>query len=142
MADKPTSEKLAQIAFGTAMRQIITPEKQKIAAKTNESLKDGVIEKLIAAFEEAAQIDDSGNEFWDARDLQKLLDYADYRNFMNTVDKAKEACKTTGISVGDNFVDATEMVDIGSGATRPIETVRLSRYAAYLTAQNGDARKK
>lgn len=142
MAEKPTSEKLAEIAFGEALRQVVTPERQRTAAHTNETMKDGAIERLIAAFEDAAQIDDQGNEFWDARDLQKLLEYADYRNFMNTVDKAKVACKNTGISIADHFVDATEKVDIGSGATRPVETIRLTRYACYLTAQNGDARKK
>lgn len=142
MSDKPSSEKLAQIAFGDALKRIVTPEQQRTAAATNETLKDGAIERLIAAFEDAARTDDNGNEFWDARDLQKLLDYSDYRNFLNTVDKAKEACRTTGIAVEDHFVDATEMVDIGSGATRPVDTIHLSRYACYLTAQNGDARKK
>lgn len=142
MITKPSSELLAQIAFGEALQQVVTAKNQRTAAATNETLRDGAIERLIAAFEEAAQVDDFGNEFWDARDLQKLLDYSDYRNFLNTVEKAKEACKTTGISVGDHFVDATDMVDIGSGATRPIDTIHLSRYACYLTAQNGDARKK
>jgi DNA-damage-inducible protein D len=142
MPDKPSSETLAEIAFGEALRQIVTPQQQRTAAATNETLKDGTIERLIAAFEDAARIDDDGDEFWDARDLQKLLDYSDYRNFLNTVEKAKEACKTTGIAVEDHFVNATDMVDIGSGATRPVDTIHLSRYACYLTAQNGDARKK
>jgi DNA-damage-inducible protein D len=142
MVTKPSSELLAQIAFGEALQQVVTAKNQRTAAATNETLKDGAIERLIAAFEEAAQIDDNGNEFWDARDLQKLLGYSDYRNFLNTVEKAKEACKTTGIPVEDHFVDATDMVDIGSGAMRPVDTIQLSRYACYLTAQNGDARKK
>jgi DNA-damage-inducible protein D len=142
MAEKQSPEELAKRAFDEALQRVIKPDDQKAAVLTNETLKDGAIERLIAAFEEAAQIDDAGNEFWDARDLQKLLEYSDYRNFLNTVEKAKEACKTTGIPVGDHFVDATEMVDIGSGASRAVETLRLSRYACYLTAQNGDARKK
>jgi DNA-damage-inducible protein D len=142
MASRPSSELLAEIAFGEALQQVVTAKTQQTAAETNETLRDGAIERLIAAFEDAAQIDDAGNEFWDARDLQKLLDYSDYRNFLNTVDKAKEACKTTGIPPENHFVDATDMVDIGSGAERLVETIRLSRYACYLTAQNGDARKK
>ena len=142
MADKPSSELLAKIAFGEALQQVVTAKNQRTAVSTNETLRDGAIERLIAAFEDAARVDDVGNEYWDARDLQKLLDYSDYRNFLKTVDKAKEACKTTGIPVEDHFVDATEMVDIGSGASRPIDTIHLSRYACYLTAQNGDARKK
>jgi DNA-damage-inducible protein D len=142
MPTKPSSELLAGIAFGEALRQVVTAKNQRTAVSTNETLRDGAIERLIAAFEEAAQVDDNGNEFWDARDLQKLLDYSDYRNFLNTVDKAKEACKTTGISVVDHFVDATDMIDIGKGGARPVETIHLSRYACYLTAQNGDARKK
>ena len=141
MSDKTSSQILAEIAFGEALQSLSTAEKQQRAVNTNETLKDGAIEKLIAAFEEAAQTDDSGNEFWDARDLQKLLDYSDYRNFLNTVEKAKEACKTTGIPVEDHFVDATDMVDIGSGASREVDTIKLSRYACYLTAQNGDSRK-
>jgi len=142
MATKPNSDKLAEIAFGEALQRITSPEQQKAAVRTNETLRDGAIERLIAAFEEAAQTDESGNEFWDARDLQKLLDYSDYRNFLNTVEKAKEACKTTGIPVADHFVDVTDMVNIGSGAARQIDTIRLTRYACYLIAQNGDARKK
>lgn len=139
---RPAHALLAEIAWGEALEGMTPPEKQKVAAATNETIKDGTIEKLIAAFEEAAQVDDAGNEFWDARDLQKLLEYTDYRNFLNTVEKAKEACKNTGISVEDHFVDATDMVDIGSGAVREIETIKLSRYACYLTAQNGDPRKQ
>jgi DNA-damage-inducible protein D len=142
MADKPSSERIAQIAFGEALKRVLTPENQQIAVKTNETIRDGAIESLIAAFENAAQIDDNGNEFWDSRDLQRLLEYTDYRNFLNTVEKAKEACRNTGIPVENHFVDANEMVDIGSGASRSVESVRLSRYASYLVAQNGDARKK
>ena len=134
MATKPNSDKLAEIAFGEALQRITSPEQRKTAVRTNETLRDGAIERLIAAFEEAAQTDESGNEFWDARDLQKLLDYSDYRNFLNTVEKAKAACKTTGISVADHFVDVTDMVDVGSGAARQVDTIRLTRYACYLIA--------
>lgn len=138
----PSQALLAEIAWGEALQNMTPPEKQKLATATNETINDSAIEKLIAAFEEAAQLDDGGNQFWDARDLQKLLEYSDYRNFLNSVEKAKDACKSTGIPVEDHFVDATDMVDIGSGAVREIQTIKLSRYACYLTAQNGDPRKQ
>jgi len=95
----------------------------------------------VAAFEDAAQVDDDGVEFWQARDLAELLEYADYRNFINIIDKAKDACRKSGQEISDHFVDITDMVDIGSGATREVDDIKLTRYAAYLTAQNGDPRK-
>jgi len=136
------AQKLARIAFIEALSKISSPKNRQAAVATNKNLGDGAIERLLAAFESAARTDADHGEFWDARDLQRLLDYSDYRNFLNIVDKAKEACKNTGVTVGDHFVDATEMVDIGSGAVRTVETIYLSRYACYLVAQNGDARKK
>lgn len=103
---------------------------------------DGTIDSLISAFEAAGQVDDDGNKFWLARDYATLLEYSDYRNFLNTMEKAKIACRNSGHDPLDHFVDVTEMVVIGSGAEREIDDVRLSRYACYLTAQNGDARKR
>jgi DNA-damage-inducible protein D len=116
--DPPKSAKIAIKAFQEALRKLSSPENRENAIKTNATIKDGAIERLIADFEDASQIDFDGNEYWDARDLAGLLEYSDYRNFLNIVDKAKEACSTTGIPVVDHFVDATEMVDIGSGAVR------------------------
>lgn len=137
-----TSAKRAETAFGEALSKVTTPENRQAAVTTNSTLRDGAIEKLVAAFEDAAHADGDTGQYWDARELAKLLDYNDYRNFLKAVEKAKEACKTTGISTADHFVDATDMVDIGSGAVREVETIRLSRYACYLIAQNGDARKR
>ena len=144
MSDEPkdTSAHLAEIAFGEALSKISSPENRQAAVKTNASFNDGSIEKLLAVFEAAARTDGDSEQFWDARDLARLLDYADYRNFLKIVEKAKDACTNTGVSVSDHFVDATDMIDIGKGASREVETVRLSRYACYLTAQNGDARKQ
>ena len=144
MSDNPpeNAKKLTQIAFGEALEQLSSPANRRVAVKTNQTLQDGAIERLLGAFEDAARTDGDSGQFWDARDLQRLLEYSDYRNFLNTVDKAKEACKNSGLPVEDHFVDVTEMVDIGSGAAREVETIKLSRYACYLIAQNGDARKK
>lgn len=77
-------------------------------------------------------------EFWSARKLAKALEYNDYRNFLNVIEKAKEACVNSRNDIDDHFVDVTEMIDIGKGGQRQTSDVRLSRYACYLVVQNGD----
>jgi len=99
------------------------------------------ITKLNVLFEEHAYEQD-GIEYWLARDLQQLLGYAEWRNFLNTIDKAKESCKASGGGVTDHFVDVNKMVKIGSGAERKQDDIMLTRYACYLIAQNGDPRKE
>ncbi|MEI2695501.1 MAG: BRO family protein [Saprospiraceae bacterium] len=90
--------------------------------------KDTII-KLNKRFEECAYEQD-GIEYWLARELQELLGYADWRNFLNAINKAKESCQTTGESVSDHFVDITKMVKIGSGAER--EAGRLDAHSLCL----------
>lgn len=102
--------------------------------------KDTII-KLNKHFEEYAYQQD-GIEYWLARELQELLGYADWRNFLNAINKAKDSCETTGEAVSDHFVDITKMVKIGSGAERKQENMMLTRYACYLIAQNGDPKKE
>jgi DNA-damage-inducible protein D len=97
--------------------------------------------KLNKSFEESAYEQD-GVEYWLARELQELLGYSDWRNFIKAVEKAKESCKTTGEDVLDHFVDVTKMVKIGSGAERKQDDIMLTRYACYLIAQNGDTKKE
>ena len=80
-------------------------------------------------------------EFWFARDLQTLLEYTEWRNFLRAVEDAKNACEKSGVNVRNHFVDVNKMVPIGSGAERPVEDIMLTRYACYLIAQNGDPRK-
>src|SRR3989344_5494526 len=87
-------------------------------------------------FETIKRIDNNGKEYWSSRELARSLEYSNYRNFLNAVEKAKIACKNSGEVIHSHFVDANEMVPIGSGAEKPIETIYLSRYACYLIVQN------
>lgn len=97
--------------------------------------------KATATFESIKRVDENGVEYWLSRDLAKILEYADYRNFIAVINKAKESCSNSGNDVLDHFGDITEMVTIGSGAQRPIDTIKLTRYACYLTVQNADPSK-
>ena len=94
-----------------------------------------------ATFESIRQNDASGAEFWLARDLAPLLDYPQWRNFVPVLEKARDACRNSGQPEADHFADVRKMVEIGSGAWREVEDVRLSRYACYLIVQNGDPSK-
>lgn len=94
-----------------------------------------------ASFEGCRQFDADGNEFWSARDLAPLLEYRDWRNFLQVVDKARQACRQSGQRPEDHFGEATRMVPIGSGAERAVTDVHLSCYACYLVVQNGDPSK-
>jgi DNA-damage-inducible protein D len=104
-------------------------------------MKAKLTKKSVALFENIKKIDEDGREYWSSRDLAKILEYKDYRNFLTVINKAKESCGNSNIMLIDHFVDVTDMVSIGSGATRTIETIRLSRYASYLTVQNADPSK-
>lgn len=92
-------------------------------------------------FENIKQQGNDGAEFWMARQLGKILDYAEYRNFLPVIEKAMKACANSGQLVSDHFVEMHEMVPIGSGAERKMESYALSRYACYLIVQNGDPSK-
>ena len=93
-------------------------------------------------FEDIKHIDENGVEFWYARELMKVLSYKDWRYFNAVIEKAKIACKNTGISDVDHFVVDNKMVVIGSGAKREKEDYKLTRYACYLIAQNANPRLK
>jgi len=92
-------------------------------------------------FESIRHSDEDGNEFWLSRDLSSVLDYSEYRHFLPVIARAKDACKNSNRPVEDHFEDVLEMVEIGSGAKRQLNNIRLSRYACYLIVQNGDPSK-
>ena len=96
----------------------------------------------ISLFESIKQYDENGNEYWTSRDLSRALEYTDYRNFLNVVDKAKTACSNSSQPVEYHFVDFNDMIQIGKGGNRPAISIKLSRYACYLIVQNADPSKE
>lgn len=96
-----------------------------------------VIQTLTSTFEAHAQQTETGVEYWLARDLQFLLGYSKWENFLNVVSKAKTACEVSGHQVSDHFPGVGKMVDLGSGSQREVDDLMLTRYACYLIAQNG-----
>lgn len=114
-----------------------------LVGPNSQPLQEGAIERLIASFEDAAQMDDDIEvEFWFARDLQELLGYQRWDTFMEVLAKAQISCSQSGQPLDNHFSEVRKMVSIGSNAEREIADFRLSRYACYLIAQNGDSRKK
>ena len=93
-------------------------------------------------FENIKHIDEEGKEFWYARELQIVLEYKLWQNFEKVLRRAITSCNNSKNNSIYHFIDINKMVDIGSNTTRKIEDYKLSRYACYLIAQNGDSRKK
>lgn len=92
-------------------------------------------------FETIKKLDNNGKEYWSSRELSEILEYSDYRKFLGVIEKAKVACENSGEVIHNHFVHTDEMVSIGSGAERPVDTIYLSRYACYLIVQNSDPTK-
>jgi len=105
-------------------------------------MKTEIIQSLTSDFEAHAKQTENGVEFWLACDLQDLLGYTDWRNFLQVINRAKVACETSNHQVSDHFVDANKMVTLGSDSRREVADMMLTRYACYLIAQNGDPRKE
>lgn len=97
--------------------------------------------KTMTLFESIKHIDENGVEYWTSRSLWKVLEYTEYRNFLPVIEKAKIACENSGQRIENHFVDIHEMIMIGKGAERPLDSVKLSRYACYLIVQNADPSK-
>ncbi|MFP3765741.1 DNA damage-inducible protein D [Prevotella intermedia] len=97
--------------------------------------------KTMSLFESIKHVDKNNIEYWTSRTLWKVLEYTEYRHFLPVIDKAKLACKNSGQRIEDHFEDILEMVEIGSGAERSVDSVKLSRYACYLIVQNADPSK-
>lgn len=93
-------------------------------------------------FESIKQINEDGQEFWYARDLQAVLEYAAWRNFSKVINKAKIACEGSGNNVLYHFVDVNKTINMPKNATKDINDIMLSRYASYLVVMNGDSRKE
>lgn len=93
-------------------------------------------------FENIKHYTDDGIEFWYARELQNVLEYSDWRNFLKVVDKAKLACENSGHSADECFVDVTNTSPMPNGGVKPMDDIMLARYACYLIVQNGDPRKE
>ncbi len=106
-------------------------------------MKKEEITKFMQLFDQIKQLsnNDSKAEFWFARDLQKLLDYNDWRNFLSVISKAKQSCEAAKYKPSDHFVDVNKMVAIGLNTERSLDDIMMSRYACYLVAQNGDPKK-
>jgi len=103
-------------------------------------MKKEQIEELLLKFENACH-DYKGIECWSARELQEILGYSKWDNFIKVIEKAKNACEHSGVMVNDHFADVGKMIGLAKGAQREIDDIALTRYACYLVAQNGDATK-
>lgn len=97
--------------------------------------------KTMTLFESIKHIDENGVEYWTSRSLWKILEYTEYRHFLPVIEKAKLACENSGQKVEDHFEDILEMIVIGKGGERQVDSVKLSRYACYLIVQNADPSK-
>ena len=104
-------------------------------------MEKNTIAKLNKTFEECAYQQD-GIEYWLARELQVLLDYTQWRNFLNVIDKARQSCRTSGEDVSNHFADVSKTIPMPKGAEKTIDDIMLTRYACYLIAQNGDPKKE
>ena len=100
------------------------------------------IDKTNKSFEDIKHIDENGVEFWYARELMPILQYSNWQNFEKIINKAKMSCQNSDISLFEHFIDVNKTIKMPKGAEKTIVDYKLTRYACYLIAQNGDSRKK
>ncbi len=106
-------------------------------------MSENEIEKIgESIFESIKHVDEYGNEYWFARELMKILEYNKWQNFEKVIERAKESCENSGNSVCERFTDVSKSFESGNGTVRMTKDYKLTRYACYLIAQNGDPRKE
>ena len=128
---------LGQLCNLITLQSLIFPSPEN---KRKKRMKKEQIQDLLRQFENACY-DYLGIECWSARELQAILGYAKWDNFVKVIDKAKITCETSGVAIADHFPDIGKMVGLGSGSQREVTDIALTRYACYLIAQNGDSSK-
>ena len=101
-----------------------------------------LVNKTEKDFESIKHVDENGTEFWYARELMTMLEYSKWGNFKNVINKAKEACNGSNIAEEEHFADVRRVIKVGNNAEMEVDDFKLTRYACYLIAQNGDSRKK
>lgn len=103
-------------------------------------MKSEQINELLQKFENACYLYND-IECWSARELQEIFGYAQWRNFVNAIEKAKVTCESSGNNISDHFADVSKTIPMPKNAEKEIEDFALTRYACYLIAQNGDSTK-
>lgn len=103
-------------------------------------MKKELIAELLEKFEDACYLYQE-IECWSARELQEILGYTKWVNFLKVIDKAKSSCEKSGATISDHFADIGKMIELAKGAQREVVDYALTRYACYLIAQNGDPSK-
>ena len=96
----------------------------------------------LSIFDSIKHIDEYGTEFWYARELMEMLEYSKWGNFIKVIDKAKKSCENSNNTISEHFADVGKTIKMPKNAEKTIEDMKLTRYACYLIAQNGDSRKK
>ena len=105
-------------------------------------MENNIINKTEKNFESIKHIDENGVEFWYARELMEMLEYSKWVNFIKVIDKAKKSCENSNNTIFEHFADVGKTIKMPKNAEKTIEDMKLTRYACYLIAQNGDSRKK